>query len=280
MDRRLHRGARHGASTRRRCDAGARPSLRAAGHAGCAARIGAKQSCREDAADRTAQGRLGAGGGSGVRSADQSLLGASGCGCAPGWLPEHFSGPDMQVLPCPRCKDNAHVTVKNWTARRVVDSYDCYWLFGKAYECATCRDLNRRVGFRSWNADVLKLLHPAMINRLDVLITSKVAPSGNLAKSILALGKMGNSFESLHDWRSTSHHERCTEPPAAGVEPRAVHSSPARARSAPRAPAATRQVATAPRQMLSQPIALLGSDGPFDPTAVATQVWSGRRNGP
>jgi hypothetical protein len=65
-----------------------------------------------------------------------------------GWLPEHFSGPVMQALPCPRCKDNAHVTVKNWTARRVVDSYDCYWLFGKAYECATCRDLNRRVGFR------------------------------------------------------------------------------------------------------------------------------------
>jgi hypothetical protein len=211
VDRRRHRGARHGASTRRRCDAGARPSLRAAGHAGYAARIGAKQSCREDAADRTAQGRLGAGGGSGVRSADQSLLGASGCGCAAG------------------CRS-----------------------ISVARTCRSC---------------------PAHA-------TSKVAPSGNLAKSILALGKMGNSFESLHDWRSTSHHERCTEPPAAGVEPRAVHSSPARARSAPRAPAATRQVATAPRQMLSQPIALLGSDGPFDPTAVATQVWSGRRNGP
>ena len=56
------------------------------------------------------------------------------------------------------------------------------------------------------------------------------------------------------------------EPPAAGVEPWAVHSSPARARSALRAPAATRQAATASR-MLSRPIALLGSDGPFDPTA-------------
>jgi hypothetical protein len=54
-------------------------------------------------------------------------------------------------------------------------------LFGKAYECATCRDLNRLVDFRSWNADVLKLLRPAMITRLNVLITSKVAPSGNLA---------------------------------------------------------------------------------------------------
>ena len=128
-----------------------------------------------------------------------------------GWVPEHFCGPDAMVPPCPRCEDNAHVKIKNWTARRVVDSHDCYWLFGKAYECASCRQLKRRMGFRSWNANVLKLMDPAIINRLDILITSRVALSGDLAKSILALGKKGNSFESLRDWLSTAHNERCTE---------------------------------------------------------------------
>jgi hypothetical protein len=67
--------------------------------------------------------------------------------------------------------------------------------------------------------------------------------------------------------RQTADGERFErEPPAASVAPRVVHSSLARAQSALRAPAATRQAATASR-MLSRPIALLGSDGPFDPTA-------------
>ena len=68
--------------------------------------------------------------------------------------------------------------------------------------------------------------------------------------------------------RQTADGERFErEPPAASVAPRVVHSSPARAHSALRAPAATRQAAPASRQMLSRPIALLGSDGPFDRTA-------------
>ena len=80
-------------------------------------------------------------------------------------------------------------------------------------------------------------------------------------------GQMGDPVcGEPHMWQTADGVRFEREPPAADVEPRAVHSSPARARSPLRAPAATRQAATASR-MLSRPIALLGSDGPFDPTA-------------
>ena len=81
-------------------------------------------------------------------------------------------------------------------------------------------------------------------------------------------GQMRDPVRGEPHMRQTADGERFErEPPAAGVAPRAVHSSPARARSALRAPAATRQAAPVPRKMLSRPLALLGSAGPFDPTA-------------
>ena len=128
-----------------------------------------------------------------------------------GWLPEYLSGAGVITPKCPRCKSNDRVTVKEWVSRRVVDTHDCYWLVGKAYQCGQCADLGRRVGFRSWNPDVVKMLDPSLVRKLDVVFTAKVALSSKQAKSILMLGKKGNTFESIRSMLSETHIEQYTE---------------------------------------------------------------------
>ena len=128
-----------------------------------------------------------------------------------GWLPEYHSGAGVIIPKCPRCKSNDRVTVKEWVSRRVVDTHDCYWLVGKAYQCGQCAELGRRVGFRSWNPDVVKMLDPSLVRKLDVVFTAKVALSSKQSKSILVLGKKGNSFESIRSMLSETHREYYTE---------------------------------------------------------------------
>ena len=91
------------------------------------------------------KGRLGAGGGSGVRSADQDSEPAA----AVAWLAAgafQWAGHACPALPTLQRQRARHGQELDRVA--CGRQLDCYWLFGKAYECATCRDLNRRVEFR------------------------------------------------------------------------------------------------------------------------------------
>jgi hypothetical protein len=115
-------------------------------------------------------------------------------------------------IPCPVCKGRLTRHGAHHVPRRVIDSYDCYWIAGWRYLCSGCKDHKRQpYTFLSWDQRILSSLPKWVSMLFPAKLTHRSGMDIRLFKHMKLCFHSGMGAKQFSDSLRVAHKEHFHE---------------------------------------------------------------------